>query len=650
MATDNYIKTADSDWYKSRLIGTMFCVILAFAVLTWRLFYLQILEGDEYRRLSENNYIRLHDIPSSRGVIFDRNGELLVDNSPAFDLYINLKDAAPLDETLEKLSLYTEIPKDEFRANIKNNKKKVLSYKAILLKENIHRDTLANVEVHLFDLPGISVNVRSVRNYMFKESGSHLIGYLGEISSAELASRKDSGYRSGDLTGKFGIEKAAESYLRGNRGGRQVEVNSSGQVIRVLETVDANPGHNIYLTIDYALQKKAEELIEEMPASIVAMNPENGEILAMASSPSFDPNKFVGGISHENWNELMSNPFRSMENKVIQGEYPPASTYKIVTAVAGLEEGVINKNTTFYCPGHYKYGDRIFRCWRKGGHGHVNVVKALAGSCDVFFYQVGQKLGVDRLAKYAKAFGLGACSGISLDHEARGLIPTAAWKKERLGIDWMSGENLSIAIGQGYNLTTPLQMVILTTAVANGGIRYKPLLIKEVKTIENEPLSPYQEKELNLFSKDHSGAKLPVSRNTLELVKKGLWEVVNGKGTARRAYLEGCEVAGKTGTAQVVGRKVNPNHGMNIREKDLPDHLKPHAWFVAYAPADKPKIAVAVMVENGEHGSGTTAPIAKEIIKFYLKSDSSAAPSEPEKVPLKRKKKERKIKSEGLLE
>ncbi len=568
-------------------------------------------------------------------------------------MYINLKDAAPLDETLEKLTLYTEIPKEEFKENIKNNKKKVLSYKAVLLKENIHRDTLANVEVHLFDLPGISVNVRSIRNYVLKESGAHFIGYLGEISPAELAFRKDSGYRAGDLVGKFGIEKSAEPYLRGNRGGRQVEVNSSGQVIRVLETVDASPGHNIYLTIDNSLQKKAEELIEEMPASIVAMNPENGEILAMASNPSFDPNEFVGGISHENWNKLMSNPFRAMENKVIQGEYPPASTYKIVTAMAGLEEGVINRNTTFYCPGYYQYGDRIFRCWSKGGHGHVNVVKALAESCDVFFYQVGQKLGVDRLAKYAKACGLGACSGISLDHEARGLIPTAAWKKERMGIDWMPGENLSIAIGQGYNLTTPLQMVILTSAVANRGIRYNPLLIKEIKTVEGKPLNIH-EGDLNLFlrgSSDQNGKKLPVSKNTMEIVRKGLWEVVNGRGTAKRASVEGCEVAGKTGTAQVVGRKVNPNHGMNIHEKNLPDHLKPHAWFVAYAPADKPKIAVSVMVENGEHGSGTAAPIAKEIIKFYLqKSDFSAAPSESEKVPHKRKKNDKNNKSELLLE
>jgi len=581
-------------------------------------------------------------------VIFDRNGELLVDNIPAFDLYINTRDADPLDETLEKLSLYTDIPKEEFEENItKNKKKRIPSYKALLLEENIDRDTLANVEVHLFDLPGISVNVRSRRNYMFKESGAHFIGYLGEINSDELALKKDSGYRAGDLVGKFGIEKSAEPYLRGDRGGRQVEVNSSGQVIRVLETVDSSPGHNIYLTIDHSLQKKAEELIEEMPASIVAMNPENGEILAMASSPSFDPNEFVGGISHGDWNSLMSNPFRSMENKVIQGEYPPASTYKIVTAMAGLEEGVINQNTSYYCPGHYQYGDRIFRCWRKGGHGYVNVVKALAGSCDVFFYQVGQKLGVDRLARYAKACGLGAYSDISLDHEARGLIPTAAWKKERMGIDWMTGENLSIAIGQGYNLTTPLQMVILTSAVANGGVRYKPLLIKEIKTVEGEALSTHQESEQNLFSKDHTGEKLPVSKHTLDIVKRGLWEVVNGKGTARRASIEGYEVCGKTGTAQVVGRKVNPNHGMNIREKDLPDHLKPHAWFVAYAPANKPAIAVSVMVENGEHGSGTAAPIAREIIKFYLKKSDAVIESPGSH---KTKQREKLYKSDGLIE
>jgi penicillin-binding protein 2 len=296
------------------------------------------------------------------------------------------------------------------------------------------------------------VNVRQKRYYLHKESGAHLTGYLGEINSKELKKKKHLKYRSGDVIGKFGAEKAFEDILRGTRGGSQVEVNARGQVVKVLKTVDAIPGQNIYLTIDQILQKKAESLIEEVSAAVVAMDPDNGEILTLASNPSFDPNLFVNGISHKNWNNLLSNPFTPMQNKAIQGQYPPGSTYKIVTAIAGLEERVVNRNTTFYCPGYYEYGDRIFRCWKKSGHGTCNMIRALSQSCDVYFYQVGQRLGVDRLAKYAKGCGLGKRTGIDLDHEQDGLVPTSAWKKKRTGYPWQSGETLSVAIGQGANL------------------------------------------------------------------------------------------------------------------------------------------------------------------------------------------------------
>jgi penicillin-binding protein 2 len=299
-----------------------------------------------------------------------------------------------------------------------------------------------------------------------------------------------------------------------------------------------------------------------------------------------------------------------MENKAVQGEYPPASTYKIVTAIAGLEEGIINKDTTFYCSGHYKFGDRDFRCWKKRGHGNINIITALAESCDVFFYQLGQKLGIDRLAWYAKACGLGSLTGIKLDQEASGLIPTAAWKKRRTGVAWQRGETLSVAIGQGYNLVSPLQMLVLTSAVANGGIRYKPLILKTIETAEGKIIS-----DTSLHTKREIAGKLPASRQTLEIVKKGLWEVVNGrKGTARIARIDGIAISGKTGTAQVVGRQQDEDSD----EEDRAFHLKPHAWFVAFAPSDEPKIAVAVIVEHGEHGSSTAAPIARELIRTYL--------------------------------
>ena len=603
-----YLKTADTDWYKQRLIRVMICVAGAFFILLLRLFYLQVIQGQELRRLSENNCIRLQSTDPSRGMIFDRNGTLLVDNRPAFDLSIILKDAKPVDRTIEKLAKLINVPVSELMKKLEHDKG-VSSYKPILLKQDIGRDALAAVEVRKFDLPGIVVNVKPRRHYINRQSAAHLIGYLSEINSEELKSGKYPECKGGDFIGKFGVEKVFEPFLKGKRGGRQVEVNVMGQVVKVLKTVDAQPGQNIYLTIDHILQEKAEALLEGAAGAVVAMDPETGDILVMASSPSFDQNAFVDGMSHKQWKSLISNPLRPMANKAIQGEYPPASTFKIITAIAGLEEGIVDEKTTMHGPGYYKYGNRVYRCWRHGGHGSVNIVKALAESCDVFFYQVGQKLGVDRLAFYAKACGLGLATGINLDDEAGGLIPTAAWKKRRTGIAWQGGETLSVAIGQGYDLATPLQMLVLTSALANGGTIYKPLILKSVKTADGK---------IVIQNKREVIGKLPAGKETLAIVKKGLWEVVNRpKGTGRIAHIKGIDISGKTGTAQVVGRKNDHDQF----EKNVPERFKAHAWFVAYAPSVDPQIAVAVLVEHGEHGSSAAAPIAREIIRTYLEKD-----------------------------
>jgi len=602
---ESYYKTADAEWFKQRLNGLMLCLFAAFAVLLIRLFYLQIIEGEEFRRLSENNCIRLQSIDAPRGLIFDRNRNLLVDNRPSFDLSIIIRDAKPVEETIEKLAGYIKVPTEELMAIVSRNRG-LSSYKPVLLKSNIGREALAAIEVHMFDLPGILVDIRPMRNYIRPESASHLIGYLSQISAAELRSGKYSSARAGDFIGKFGIEKTYERFLLGKRGGRQVEVNATGQVARVIETVEAEPGHNIYLTIDHDLQEKAEELLSGVAGAAVAMDPSTGEILSLASSPSFDQNSFVTGMSHDEWNALIKNPMRPMENKAVQGEYPPASTYKIVTAIAGLEEKVIDEETTVFCQGYYKFGDRVFRCWKRGGHGEVDVVDAISQSCDVFFYKVGQKLGVDRLAWYAKACGLGSPTGIQLDHEASGLIPTSGWKKKRTGIRWQKGETLSVAIGQGYNLATPIQMLVLTAAVANGGTRRKPLLFRSIETVEGEVVKT---------SKKENFGVLPASKKTFEIIKKGLWEVVNKRhGTAWIARVDGLDISGKTGTAQIVSRK----RGAPETEEELEDAMKPHAWFVSYAPTVNPKIAVAVIVEHGEHGSSAGGPVAREMIKTYL--------------------------------
>ena len=604
-----YLNTSDSDWYKQRLTGAIFVLVMAFSVLISRLFFLQVFEGKEFRRLSKNNCIRLQNIDPPRGLIFDRNAEMLVENRPSFDLGIVLRDANPLEDTISKLAKYTGISRDEINEKIQKNKSG-FPYKTITLKQDIDRDILAAIEVNKFDLPGIVIDVRIRRHYIRGNFAAHLIGYLGEISSKELESELFLEYKSGDLVGKFGVEKSYEKFLRGKSGGRQVEVNANGQVVRILNTVDAQRGHNIYLTVDRLLQEKAENLLQEKVGAVVAMDPNNGQILALANSPSFDPNEFVSGLSHQQWQEIISNPFRAMENKAIQAEYAPASTYKIVTAIAALEEGFVDEKTNIYCPGFYSFGDRDYKCWKKTGHGKVNIYKALSESCDVYFYQVGSKLGVDRIAWYAKACGLGSITGIDLDQEGRGLIPTAAWKKQRTGNSWHRGETLSIAIGQGYNLATPLQMLALTSAVANGGTIYKPQILDKVESADGNLLFQNQ--------RQVSG-KLPVSKKNLEIIRKGLWEVVNSsRGTAKIAKLKHGYMSGKTGTAQIVGReKVE-----NLKEPEKKRRYLDHAWFVAYAPSDNPKIALAIIVEHGEHGSLSAAPIAQQLTQHYLELEN----------------------------
>lgn len=596
-------------------------VTAAFALLFLRLFYLQIIQGAELRQLSENNCIRLQNIEYSRGMVFDRNGILLVDNRPSFNLSMVLSNAKPVEATIGKLSKYVNVPAEKLSSQV-NSVKGISCYKPVLLKQDIGRDILAAVEVHKYNLPGISVDVKPKRYYPHGNSAAHLIGYLSEISANELKDEKYCENKQGDYIGKFGVEKSFEKCLTGKRGMRQVEVNAVGQVVRVLKTVDAQAGDNIYLTIDERLQRKAEELLEGKAGVVVAMDPSSGEILAMASSPSFDPNLFVSGMTHDEWENLISHPHRPIENKAIKGAYPPASTYKIITAIAALEEKIIDINTSFYCPGYLTYGTRNYMCWKKGGHGRVNVVRALAESCDVFFYNVGQRLDIDKLAWYAKACGLGSPTGIDLEQEGVGLIPSTTWKKKRFGSAWSSGENLSAAIGQGYNLVTPIQMLALISEIANGGKRITPLVVKKIITPEGK---------LIMESKPEKLGRIPVSQSTIDIIRQGLCDVVNKNyGTAYRSRPGGgIEMCGKTGTAQVVGRKQGES---NYDKKIVPYLYKPHAWFVCYAPSTDPKIAIVVIVEHGEHGASSAAPIAKELVNNYLNApdeENQTSPNEP---------------------
>jgi penicillin-binding protein 2 len=605
---DKYLKSPDIDWYRQRIVGVMVCVLVAFAGLFLRLIYLQVIMGEEYRRLSLNNSIRLQSIDAPRGLIYDSSGRVLAENRPSFDVSVILKDAGNPEKTIEALSTKIGLPAEELMSKFDGNRR-LSPYRPVLLAQDIGRNALAALEVHRFELPGVGVDVKLRRHYLNDTSATHLVGYLGEISLEELKGSDYPGCRSGDFVGKFGVEKTFENVLRGKRGGRQVEVNANGQIVRILETVPAEPGQNVYLTLDRDLQLKAESLLEGDAGAAVVVETSTGRVLALASSPGFQQSAFINGMTHTEWESLISNPLRPLENKAIQGEYAPGSTYKIITALAGLQEGVIDENTILECPGSYRFGNRTYRCWKRWGHGKLSVVRALAESCDVFFYQVGLKLGVDRLAWYAKAAGLGSPTGIALQQEARGLVPTAAWKKRRTGIPWQEGETLSVAIGQGFDLATPLQMAMLTAAVANGGTRYQPLILDSIRSADGKLLTR---------SQPVITGKLPISRKNLDIVRRGLREVVrNEHGTAHRIDLKDLQISGKTGTSQVFSRKGDES----IAEDDIADNLKSHAWFVAYAPSDKPQIAVAVMVEHGEHGAAAAAPIAQELIKAYLLKD-----------------------------
>ncbi len=609
----------DGHWYRRRLFGLMIIVLIAFGLLAARLFYLQIYLGDYYYNLSKNNCVRMQRVNAVRGLILDRSGKLLVENSPSFDLTVIPSDAKPIDATINKLIQYVPEFADEIQKTIQK-KSMGYGYQPVLLKRDIGRDALARISAHQFDLPGIVIEANARRNYIYPGLAAHLIGYLGEINVDEINRNLYPDKRSGDVTGRSGVEKSFDSYLSGVSGGRIVQVNARGQMVEVLDTVPPVSGDSLFLTIDYALQHTADTLLQGKVGVAIAMDPATGEILAMANSPTFDQNDFIGGISTGKWKVLMSNPDRPMLNRAIQGEYPPASTYKVVTAMAALGEGIIGQDITFFCSGSYNYGGRDYGCWRKQGHGRVDVVSALAQSCDVFFYNCGIRLGVDRLARYAAKCGLGAQTGIEMDNEADGLIPTAAWKKKRIGTPWQGGENLSIAIGQGYNLVTPLQLLVMFSAVANGGTLLKPEIVKSVNTVEGDAV---------ITGAPEIRGKLPVDRHSLELIRQGLLQAVNiPQGTAHGYVFDSrLQISGKTGTAQVVSRameKEGPNKGgRNI--------YKSHAWFVGYAPSEHPKIAVCVLVEHGEHGASGAGPVAKEMIVSYLKgmANQTSVPAAP---------------------
>jgi len=477
-------------------------------------------------------------------------------------------------------------------------------FEPIRLITGASRDAVGLVLTHRLDLPGVAVSSIPVRYYPYDALACHLLGHLGEISPQELNQPAYSRYEMGGFVGKCGVEQTMELQLKGVDGGYQAEVDAAGYKISLMGQADPVPAHNVVLTIVADLQRTAEEALEDKPGAIVAIDPGSGRVLAMASSLTFNPNLFSRGISPQDWDGLINNPEHPLMNRCIQSTHPPGSTYKLITAAAALGEGLVGPDTSFLCGGSFRCGNRSYRCWKKSGHGKVGLMKGLVESCDVYFYNLGSLLGPDVLAKYARGFGFGLHTGIALSDEKSGFIPTSGWYQGRHGIPWQPGESLSIAIGQGSNQITPLQLVLAYTSIANGGILYKPYCIDRVVTVEGEVVER--------FDPTVKG-RVPLSRENIKLLRECLRAAVHSpSGTGWRARLPNVEVAGKTGTAQVISLNREKSSGLGREFLD-------HAWFVAFAPYEKPRVTLAILIEHGGSGGRAAAPIAKEILESFFK-------------------------------
>ncbi len=586
---------------KRRILLLSFVVGVIFAVLVLRLWHLQILNVDDYRSMSENNRLRFVPEAASRGAIMDRNGTVLVSNRPSFSLAVVPQEVKDRDGLLNQLVALLGLDRAELAERWEKGKGRARYY-PVVLASNISRDQVEIVEENRLRLPGVEIEMKPVREYSGGILAAHLLGYIGEVSEDELSSKGYEEYNPGDYIGKNGIERSWEKDLHGNDGGRQLEVDARGRVLRTISESYPTVGNSVVLTIDANLQKQAERAFGDQAGAAVAMDVNSGEVLAFVSNPGFDPALFSGKLPADKWKEYLEDKRHPLENKALTGQYPPGSTFKIITALSGLEDGKIDEHTSVVCNGSYDLGTSTFNCWNRHGHGATSLKKALRESCDVYFYQLGEHLGVDAIAATARKFMLGAPLGIGLLHEKGGLIPTAEWKQKRFGKRWFHGETLPVAIGQGYVLMTPIQLASMIATVANEGSVYRPHLVKRIVDSDGKLLKEFKPELLGTTG---------ISADKFRLVKQGLFAVVNEPGgTGAMARLYDVHVAGKTGSSQVV----------KLRDSKLstPWQFRDHALFVAFAPYEKPEIAVAVVVEHGEHGGSAAAPIAGRILRAWF--------------------------------
>ncbi|MDP4034292.1 MAG: penicillin-binding protein 2 [Pseudorhodobacter sp.] len=573
------------------------------AVLGARMRYLQVDQADQYRLLAEENRISIRLIPPTRGLIQDRNGRLIAGNEQNYRVVITREDAGDVQAVLQRLSSLIPLTGEEIDRVFKDAKRRS-PFVPIIVADRLSWENMSKIAMNAPSLPGVSPEVGLSRIYPLDSDFAHIVGYVGPVSEADLAALEDPDplmQIPKFQIGKIGVERWTEDTLRGRAGARRIEVNAVGRVMRELGRRDGDPGKDIRLTIDAGIQNFAQVRLGEESAAAVAMDVQSGDILAIASAPSFDPNLFVRGISQTDYSALTENDHRPLANKSVQGAYPPGSTFKMVTALAALDAGLIDAKTTIRCPGYYEVGGRRFHCWKRSGHGSVSLNRGLAESCDVYFYEIAQKVGIDKIAMMGRSLGLGQRHDLPMSAITDGLMPDKAWKQQRYGQDWRIGDTINAAIGQGYVLTSPLHLAVMTARIATG----RAVVPRLLHMIDAKPV-PIEPPEA-----------LGIDATNLAAVQRGMFEVMNGpRGTARSSRIEDAslQMAGKTGTSQVRNISTAERASGVISNDQLPWKARDHALFVCFAPFEAPRVAVSVVVEHGGGGSTVAAPIARDIL------------------------------------
>jgi len=607
----------ESQAFLNRAIIAGLLVFGAVMVLVWRMAQLQVIDHAHFTTLSRENRVKVVPLPPTRGLIYDRNGVLLAQNRPAYSLEITPEQVGDLDQTLKQLAEVIEIDEEDLERfwKLKNRKRR---FDSVPIRVNLSQDETAQFAVHRHRFPGVDIKAQLLRHYPHDVKTTHVLGYVGRISQRDVEQIDSSNYSGTSHMGKNGVEKTYESALHGEVGLEQVEVNAAGRRVRTLEQTPPEPGVDVHLHLDIGLQEVAMEAFADNNGAVVAIDPRDGGILAFVSQPGFDPNLFVEGISRKDYASLQEDDNRPLYNRALHGQYPPGSTVKPFMGLAGLERGAITYDSSIYCPGFYQLPGNIhrYRDWKKSGHGPMDLDAAIVQSCDVYFYRLAYELGVDRLHEYLSQFGFGDRTGIDLTGESGGLLPSRDWKRRARRQPWYPGETLILGIGQGYFLTTPLQLAAATAAVANNGIYFTPHVVDYLRARDTGEVTPIPP----------SARTIPIGlQQNWEDVRAGMQHVVDSpRGTAKRIRSDRYAIAGKTGTAQVFTVAQDEEYDEETLEKKLRDH----ALFVAYAPADDPQIAVAVVVENGGHGGSVAAPIARRIMDAYLLPDEESVENE----------------------